>query len=545
LSDTHRRVFTLYLMEQDRLALDAGQRSEMQAHLAACPSCQAYLKLYLGLKAQASQRRRETAPLVDMEKVLGRVQARARLRWMTWSVQVVIWIGLGLLALVLVQWIFTNLRPTPAGVPPSGITTSVQTLAISTPESTPAAGAVETWPTPDLEDMILPEDLKAYDNFGTALASDENLLAVGAPNTDLDTSRNVGIVYLFERRGDGWQQVARLTPELPQADGRFGSTLAMDGDVLAVGAPYEYNPGAGNASGAVYVFTRSKDQWVQAVRLSAEDGWSFDLFGSALALKGGDLAVGARGADGSSGRDTGAVYLYHREGGEWNLQTRLGEQAAAFDHFGQALAFAGNDLLIGAPDADPNQVPNAGQVYVYRRTGRNWSEQGWLTADDIRPQSRFGAALSGQGDQLAVVAPQEYQKPGPMPPFGFAWEIDFGMVHIFERKGNQWQWQARLFPEPADEQDAVRVGSALITTISGKVYLAISGYGRAALFSFEQRDGSWQALPAVYLPEFALVEGPSLAAANGQILLGGRFYDIPGPYSDALQSAGVVWIIDR
>jgi hypothetical protein len=415
---------------------------------------------------------------------------------------------------------------------------------LSSAEGSPNQDLSQPWPTPDPADRIPPAELQAFDNFGTALAYDDNLLAVGAPNIDLEGARNVGAVYLFQKSGNAWQQITRLTPDPPLPDSRFGSAMSIDGGALAVGAPYEYNPGVGNSSGAVYVFTHSKNQWAQAARLTAQDGRPFDLFGSALALKADDLAVGARAADGPSGRDTGAVYLYHREERDWTLQALLGAEAAPFDHFGHALAFAGDELLIGAPDADTAQISNAGMVYIYRQSRGSWTEQGRLIADEVRSQARFGAALYAHGDLLAVVAPQEYQKPSPMPPNAFAYETGFGAAHLFERKGDRWRWQARLFPQPANDQEIVQVSNAVITTIGGRARLALSGYGRAGFFPFEQQDGSWKALPAVYLSEFALIDGQSLAAANGQILLGGRFYDIPGPHGDALQSAGVVWIMD-
>jgi hypothetical protein len=539
MSDIHRRVFTLFVMEQDRLALDPVQRSEMQDHLSTCPACQANLRLYQGVRAQAGQRWRGAAPQVNMEKVLGRTQIRTRRWWKTMPVQAVLWIGLGLLALGLGEWIFTDLRPTPAVVVPGELTPTIMA-----PESTPTTQDLsQTWPTPDPEKMILPDDLKDYDNFGAALVADGNLLAVGAPNTDLETGRNIGAVYLFERNGDRWLQVVRLIPDPPQADGRFGSTLALNGEVLVVGAPYEYNPGAGNASGAIYIFIHSNDQWVQAARLSALDGRPFDLFGSALALKAGNIAVGARAADGPNGRDTGAVYLYHTEGQDWTLQARLGNNAASFDHFGHALAFAGDDLLIGAPDADSAQIPNSGRVYVYRETGGSWYEHSTLTAVDSQPQARFGAALSGQGNLLAVVAPQEYQKPGPMPPNAIAYEMNFGTVHVFERKGDLWQWQARLFPDPADEQQGIYANSTVITTLGGQARLAIGGFGRGGPFLFEQRSGSWQAMPGSGLPD--LVTGEGMVFAGGQILVGSRFYDAPQPGGgDPIWSGGVVWIID-
>jgi ketosteroid isomerase-like protein len=393
--------------------------------------------------------------------------------------------------------------------------------------------------------MILPEGLQAFDNFGAALAYADGLLAVGAPNTDGEDARNMGAVYLFQKKGDTWQQVARLTPDPPQPDSRFGSTLALDGEVLAVGAPYEYNPGAGNASGAVYVFGRSKSQWVQEARLAASDGAPFDLFGGALALQGRNFAVGARAADGPNGqRDAGAVYVYRQDRPGWALQARLGAESAPFDHFGHALAFAGDDLLVGAPDSDVAQTANAGLVYVYRFTQGSWRETSQLHASEARPQARFGAALNVQGGRLAVVAPQEYPKPGPVPPNAFAYQAGWGAAHLFERQGGQWQWRARLVPEPADEQHTILVSSALITTSGGRTRLTLAGFGRGSLYPFEQQGGTWQALPALDLPDPTLIEGQALAAADGQILLGVRFYDVQKPGREALQSAGVVWIVD-
>jgi hypothetical protein len=393
--------------------------------------------------------------------------------------------------------------------------------------------------------MILPEGLRPFDNFATALVLDGSLLAAGAPATDLEGARNAGAVYLFQRAGNSWEQVARLTPEPPQPDGRFGSALALDRDILAIGAPYEYNPGAGNASGAVYVFTRSRSGWTQAARLAGEGGAPFDLFGGALALQGKDLAVGARAADGLNGeRDAGAVHVFRQAGRDWTLQARLGGEASPFDHFGHALAFAGDELLVGAPDTGTSQAPNHGQVYVYARDRGSWTGLSTLTPHEIQPQARFGAALSAAGDLLAVLAPQEYRLPGPMPPAAYAWESDFGVAHVFSRQGGQWQWQARLIPEPQGEEQAFLPNNLALIRSSGRVRLALSGYGRGAIFPFELQGRDWQALPPLASQSQSLVGGQALVAASDLLLLGSSFYDIPQPGGNALQSAGVVWLVD-
>ena len=410
--------------------------------------------------------------------------------------------------------------------------------------NSPAREEMQPWPTPDPASMIFPDVLHAFDNFGASLAYADGLLAVGAPNTDLGSARNAGAVYLFEKRGKTWQQVFWLTPDPVQEDGRFGSALAFNGETLAVSAPYAFNPEGGNASGAVYLFTK-KGEWTQTQRLSPPDSAPFDLFGSSLALSKEYLAVGAAAADGSNGeRDAGAVYIYRGARQDWRLQARLGTSAAPFDHFGQALAFSGDELLVGAPDADVGQNANAGQVYVYSQARGVWTEQARLTSGEVRSQARFGMALSVQGAQLAVLAPQEYQKPGPMPPHAFGWESAFGVVHLFQREGEGWTWQARLFRAPADEQDVLLVNSAAITTAGGRTYLALSGYGRGKVLLYELRSGTWDPLPEISLENMTLISGQPLISADGQLLLGDHFYEPPQTGSNVLQSAGVVWIVD-
>lgn len=144
MSDIHRRVFTLFLMEQDRLALNPAQRSEMQAHLSTCSSCQANLKLYQGVKAQANLSWREAAPQIDMEKLLRSKQVRIRGFWKSIPVQAAIWIGLGLLALILLRWIFTDLRPSQAVKPAvDSAHNPSATPGLSTPVSTPSPTGYE------------------------------------------------------------------------------------------------------------------------------------------------------------------------------------------------------------------------------------------------------------------------------------------------------------------------------------------------------------------------------------------------------------------
>jgi hypothetical protein len=408
----------------------------------------------------------------------------------------------------------------------------------------PAALAQPVQPGPD--DLLTPGDASSYDNFGAALAISGNWLAVGAPGVDLEGARNAGAVYLFQFQGGRWQEMARLLPDPAQFDARFGSALAFDGETLAVGAPYEYNPGGGNASGAVYVFVRSGNNWEKQARLAVTDGMPFDLFGGALALRGNILAVGARAADNPQGeRDAGAVYLLRRDGEAWRLQARLSpDDGRAFDHFGHALLFAGDELLVGAPDVDAAGAPNSGMVYRYHHTEAGWSEQVRLTPPAIKAEARFGYALSVAGDLLAVLASQEYRPDSPMPPYAMMWESSFGVAHVFTRQAVDWEWQTRLVPEPEDEWNAILPLTILVDVQGRQGRVALGGYGRGQIYAFQGTGENWQTLPVIEIPAFTLVDGGALVGYENQLLLGSRLQDRTSMGPDYLHSPGAVLLTD-
>ena len=121
----------------------------------------------------------------------------------------------------------------------------------------------------------------------------------------------------------------------------FGSSVAVDGNTLVVGAPSEDSNATGingnqannsaSGSGAVYVFTRSNGVWTQQAYLKASNTGVQDHFGTSVALSGETLAVGAPDEDSNamgingnqsdnSAENSGAVYIFTRVNGEWHQQ---------------------------------------------------------------------------------------------------------------------------------------------------------------------------------------------------------------------------------
>lgn len=192
----------------------------------------------------------------------------------------------------------------------------------------------------------------------------------------------------------------------------FGYSVALAGDTLAVGVP-----GEDSASGAVYVFTRIDGVWSQQAYVKASNTEANDGFGESVALAGDTLAVGAPGEDSDgdptniSAVDSGAVYIFTRSGSGWSQQAYVkASNTETNDGFGESVALTNDTLAVGAPgedsDGDPtnNSAVDSGAVYVFTRTGSNWSQQAYLKASNTGSLDLFGSSIALDGDTLAVGA---------------------------------------------------------------------------------------------------------------------------------------------
>jgi hypothetical protein len=189
------------------------------------------------------------------------------------------------------------------------------------------------------------------------------------------------------------------------------------------------NNNAGQA-GSAYVFVRNGTTWTQQAYLKPSNNTSFDFFGHSVAISGNTIVVGAPFEDGNATGvngpqtdllfESGAAYVFVRNGTAWSQQAYLkaSTTTGGMDNFGDQVAISGNIIAVGMQledsnatgiDGDPSNSnsPQSGAVFVFKRTGTTWAQQAYVKPLVIDSEDRFGRALAISGDLLAVAAPRE------------------------------------------------------------------------------------------------------------------------------------------
>jgi hypothetical protein len=327
------------------------------------------------------------------------------------------------------------------------------------------------------------------DYFGCEVALSGDVLAVAACNEDsaargIDGNQNdesaqgSGAVYVFRRTGATWQQEAYVKSSNSDSADRFGAGLALSGDTLVVGAPYEDSQATGvngdedddsvMDSGAVYVFRHTGTAWQQEAYLKASNTGFIDNFGVSVAVSGDTIAVGAwfegsaaRGVDGDQANGdapySGAVYVFRRTETSWQQEAYVkASNTGSEDYFGQAVALAGDTLAVGAfgedsasqgvgGNEDDNAATDSGAVYVFRRTGADWQQEAYVKASNTTAGDELGRDIALSGDTLAVGAQREDSAAqGVDGNDDDNAAQDSGAVYVFRRTDMAWQQAAYL-----------------------------------------------------------------------------------------------------
>ncbi len=240
------------------------------------------------------------------------------------------------------------------------------------------------------------------ESFGSSVAISGNYAVVGATIGRTPGTQNTGAAYVFYYDGANWTQQAKLTASDPANGNSFGCSVTIDGDLIVVGS--WGNDSAGADAGSAYVFERSGTTWSEQTKLIPAGLISYDYFGSSVAIDGSYLVVGAWGSDGVE-NFSGAAYVFYYNGSSWGQQSRLTAADGVTDQlYGQSVAISGSRVVIGAP-GDDESSSDSGAAYAYARSGSTWTAMvPKLTASDAGIGDSLGNAVAIDGDYMLVAA---------------------------------------------------------------------------------------------------------------------------------------------
>lgn len=348
------------------------------------------------------------------------------------------------------------------------------------------------------------DDAARADNFGASVDIDDDTIAIGAPQDD-DHGSTSGSAYVFTRDGGGtWSQQQKLTAADGASLDRFG-VVAIDGDLLIVGSRHLRE--SEFVSGTAYLFARTGSHWKQRTKLEGTDNTTAALFASAVAISGNSVvagspqdnflgdrsgvahvfdvdaagvtqtesvklsspapnasfgnyldlnangtvaAVGALGEEDLGFSNAGAVHVFRFDGTDWVVEARLAPMmvdVAANNTFGEAVAIAGDALLVGATGVD-----GQGAAYVFRFDGTNWSQDAKLVPAVIAPGDEFGQSLDLSDDGTVAVIGSNADVMG---------ESNAGAAYVFRFNGSVWTEEAILVSTDPDPFDDFGFGIAL------------------------------------------------------------------------------------
>lgn len=285
------------------------------------------------------------------------------------------------------------------------------------------------------ETKLVVDDGAIGDYYGRAIASEHDTVVVGAPNAS-GLGYLSGAAYVFVRQGTGWSLQQKLTASDAAPYGFFGTSVAVSGDTIVVGAYGDRN--AGDYSGAAYVFVRDGETWTEQQKLVGSENSTNDSFGLSVSVEGETVVVGAFGDTDTSFWAVGSAYVFTRDDGVWTQRQKLRASDAAPDsNFGISVGLSGDSLVVGAFGNSAFGY-YSGAAYVFVKGQGGWTEQQKLTARDSAASLQFGYRVAISGDTVVVCAPGEARGTHTQ-----------GGAYVFERKGTTWAEQKKLFAKNA------------------------------------------------------------------------------------------------
>ncbi len=345
------------------------------------------------------------------------------------------------------------------------------------------------------QSKLTASDGASNDQFGAAVSVSGSTIVVGARNDNYEK----GSAYVFEKPIDGWSDMTQ-SAKLTASDGgtldQFGHAVGISGDTVVVGAK-----GNNGFRGAVYVFEKPEGGWAnmtETAKLTASDAAASDVFGTSVAVSGDTVVVGAPG-DADYGYKSGSAYIFVKPANGWADMTQTAKLSAgyneAYDDFGRSVAISGDTAVVGA-DGDDINYAGQGSAYIFVRPAGGWidmNQTARLIADDAAELDFLGAFVSISADTVVVGAPNVDITNGVT-------YYDVGRAYVFEKPAGGWTnmtQTARLTADDGVANDELGCSVAISGDTAVIGAWGNDGYVGSA-YVFEKPDGQWSDMTQSY-----------------------------------------------
>ena len=326
---------------------------------------------------------------------------------------------------------------------------------------------------------VLASDGASNDNFGLSVSISGDYAIAGSMYND-DYGADSGSAYILHRDGETWLQQQKLLSSDGAVADRFGTSVAISGDYVIVGASEDDD--AGGNSGSAYIFKRDGEIWIEQAKLLASDGGAGDCFGWSVSISGDYAIVGAPFDDNFGAASSGSAYIFHRSGETWPQQAKLlNINPEAGDEFGGSVSISGDYAIVGAK-YDDDQASGAGAACVFRWTGASWAQLIKLYASDGTADDEFGISVHINGDLAIVGAYWDNSKGNAS-----------GSAYIYKRAGAIWSEQQKLIASEGAAGDLFGISVSISGdyAIVGAQYDDEKGSDCGSAYIFGWNGRSW------------------------------------------------------
>ncbi len=272
---------------------------------------------------------------------------------------------------------------------------------------------------------LKPSIISSTKKFGGSVAINDNIIVISSSQND----SIINTVTVYVKNSSGFfHEIATLVPSDNAVDRIFGQDLAINNNVIVIGAPAK--PSSQNTIGAVYLYKKPKNGWkgtlYESTMFTPRDNSDLSYFGHSIDIENDTLIVGAPKTWWGmipKGNTSGTIYVYEKALNGWENTKREITKLQANKQVQFTDAFANNNIVIN------NNTIIAGNyfdntVFVFEKPKTGWQDYSNKDTKQLIPSNSYQSTY-------------------------FAWNIDLDndtiavtgadKAYIFEKPKTGWQ----------------------------------------------------------------------------------------------------------